>query len=680
MPPIPTFAEWSEKVRNRKWSRPEDRYFDYVRRVLFAPRRYPDFYSEEQAKQDFFSDLQSVLDQSAEKLRDRLAKKQPIPKGGQVRGKTDSGKTDAGKTDSGGSENPTGKGDQRKSGGSGNKSFSVEQSVKQEGNQIQAKKEKPEPFDNKTEFGNIELQSVFVRMAKNPDLSLKSDAEKELPDDRHQWGIVRPARVMNVAKDNITEWNSAHPGSVWLGFVRIGRRVDRDEDKLALMQLVETLDGRKFAIPRKELRAGEPWHQVWLDQKFDAQKDPKIKVWNGWTLDALKKDKELRMSETGCFYGFFLVKATEKNPDSLDTWISLGRLWGRKARRTKDPGFWLNADACAKIVFEREPKNRLARSLAGLVLLEQHAFADAKDVADQLLLEDHDDLEALGLKSDAALELGNFGDAADAAQKLVDLKPSLPSYARAAHLRWLQGDADAAKSIYRAAFDARDPRDPEPYAWVLTEAALIFWHQGDIEGADKGFDKALQVFSDEPSALLGKARVALAQGDPKGAITFASRARAHTQACEAAWVLGDAHARAGDERNAQEAYQQLIDCGRKTDKRTLAAFFATKNRDLDDALALATEEAKVRRDMHTRDVLAWASYRKGRLDEALKESDAALAHGTKEALLHYHAGAIRLARGDKKEGEKMIRAALAMNPQFEPTASIEAKKLLGEAP
>lgn len=315
MPPIPTFAEWSEKVRNRKWSRPEDRYFDYVRRVLFAPRRYPDFYSEEQAKQDFFSDLQSVLDQSAEKLRDRLAKKQPIPKGGQVRGKTDNGKTDAGKTDSGGSENPTRKGDQRKSGGSGHKSFSVEQSVKQEGNQIQAKKEKPEPFDNKTEFGNIELQSVFVRMAKNPDLSLKSDTEKELPDDRHQWGIVRPARVMNVAKDNITEWNSAHPGSVWLGFVRIGRRVDQDEDKLALMQLVETLDGRKFAIPRKELRAGEPWHQVWLDQKFDAQKDPKIKVWNGWTLDALKKDKELRMSETGCFYGFFLVKATEKNPN-----------------------------------------------------------------------------------------------------------------------------------------------------------------------------------------------------------------------------------------------------------------------------------------------------------------------------------------------------------------------------
>lgn len=376
----------------------------------------------------------------------------------------------------------------------------------------------------------------------------------------------------------------------------------------------------------------------------------------------------------------FLQKSIEKNPDSPDTWISLGRLWARKARRTKDPGFWLNTEACAQMVFEREPKHRLARSLTGLVLLEKHAFADAKDIADQLLLEDHDDLEALGLKSDAELELGNFDAAVNAAQKMVDLKPNLASYARAAHLRWLQGDADAAKSIYRAAFDARDPRDPEPYAWILTEAAMIFWHQGDIEGADKGFDKALEVFSDEPAAMLGKSRVALAQGDAKRAIEFASRARTRSQGCEAAWVLVDAHKRAGNEKNAEEAVQQLLDCGRKTDKRTLAAFFATNNRDFDDALALITEEAKVRRDIHTRDVLAWALYRKGRFDEAQKESDAALAHGTKEPLLHYHAGAIRLARGEKKEGEKLIRAALGMNPHFDPKASVEAKKLLGEAP
>lgn len=373
-------------------------------------------------------------------------------------------------------------------------------------------------------------------------------------------------------------------------------------------------------------------------------------------------------------------KATEKNADSLDPWILLGRAWARKARRTKDPGYWLNVDACAKVVFEREPKHRLARHLAAMVQLEQHAFADAKDAAERLLLEDSDDLEALGLKSDAALELGQFDTALQAAQKMVDIKPNLASYARAAHLRWLQGDSNAAKSIYRAAFDARDPKDPEPYAWTLTEAALIFWHEGDIDGADKGFDKALEAFSDEPSALLGKAKVALAKGNAKQAVEFAHRALVISETAEAYWIMSDAKTLAGDTKGADEAAEKLVSIGQKSDKRTLAAYWATKNTHVDKALKLAKEEATIRQDIHTRDVLAWVYYRKGDFGAARKESDAALEHGTKEPMMLYHAGAIRLAQGDKKEGEKLIREALKMNPHFEMTASAEAKKLVGEDP
>jgi len=376
----------------------------------------------------------------------------------------------------------------------------------------------------------------------------------------------------------------------------------------------------------------------------------------------------------------FLQKATEKNVDSLDPWILLGRAWARKARRTKDPGYWLNVDACAKVVFEREPKHRLARHLATMVQLEQHAFADAKDAAEQLLLEDSDDLEALGLKSDAALELGQFDAASQAAQKMVDIKPNLASYARAAHLRWLQGDANGAKSIYRAAFDARDPRDPEPYAWILTEAALIFWHEGDIEGADKGFDKALEAFSDEPSALLGKARVAMAKGDSKQAIEFATRALAISATSEAYWILVDAKTLGGDAKGAEEASEKLVTIGQKSDKRTLAAYWTAKNKNIDEALKLAKEEANGRQDIHTRDVLAWAYYRKGDFVAARKEIDAAMEQGTKEPILLYHAGAIRLAQGEKAEGEKLIREALKMNPHFDLTASAEAKKILGDAP
>jgi tetratricopeptide (TPR) repeat protein len=375
-----------------------------------------------------------------------------------------------------------------------------------------------------------------------------------------------------------------------------------------------------------------------------------------------------------------LQKAADNAVDKADAWIMLGRAWIKKARESADPGYYLNASACADTVLGFEPKNRPARDLRGLVLVEQHAFADALDLAEQILSEDPDDLMALGTKSDALLELGRFDEAVKSAQRMVDLKPNLPSYARAAHLRWLQGDRDAAKSVYRQAMDARDPRDPEPYAWVLVHAAMVFWHEGDMEGADRGFDRALSAISDYPAALVGRARVALAQNDPKRAIELAERAYKKSPLPETAWVLGDARKAAGDEKGAEEAYALIVKAGRASDPRTLALFFAVKGKDAEEAVTLARKELGVRKDIYTRDTLAWALYRKGRIADARVESDAAIALGTKDASLLYHAGAIRIAAGDREGGEKLVREALKTNPHFDPTGAAEARKLLGEEP
>jgi len=268
---------------------------------------------------------------------------------------------------------------------------------------------------------------------------------------------------------------------------------------------------------------------------------------------------------------------------------------------------------------------------------------------------------------------------------MVDLKPSLPSYARAAHLRWLQGDSSSAKRIYRSAIDARDPRDPEPYAWVLVQAAMMFWFEGDIDGADKGFDRALEALAEDPAALVGKAKVALAKGDAKGAVGFVEKAFAKSPLCETAWLLGDAKKAAGDEKGAEAAYAEVVKHGRASDKRTLSLFFATKQRDLDEAVTLARAEAKVRKEIHTLDALAWALYRKGALEEARKTMEEARALGTKEPTLMFHEGAIRLAvavkeKNDKakQEADKLLRDALKANPHFDVDGAVEAKKLLGE--
>lgn len=377
------------------------------------------------------------------------------------------------------------------------------------------------------------------------------------------------------------------------------------------------------------------------------------------------------------------IKAIQKQlgaaAHKVDLWILLGRAWVRKARESTDPGFYLNANACADVALDIEPGDRMSLNLRGLVLINDHRFADARDLAEQILAKDPDDIMAIGTLSDALLELGRFAEAAEAAQRMMDLKPNLPSYARASYIRWLQGDTAAAKSVVRLAIDARDPRDPEPGAWVLVQAAMIFWHEGDYSGADKGFDQALQTVSEYPPALVGKARVALAKGAWQRAAELLDRAYKQSPLAETAWLLGDARRAAGDAAGAADAYGSAVRTGRQSDPRTLALYYATKDLERDEAVRLADAERKGREDIYTQDTYAWALYRAGKLPEARAASDRALALGTKDARLLYHAGAIRIAAGDKAEGMQLVRDALKLNPNFDVTGAAEAERLLAKA-
>src|SRR5262249_40893277 len=157
-----------------------------------------------------------------------------------------------------------------------------------------------------------------------------------------------------------------------------------------------------------------------------------------------------------------------------------------------------------------------------------------------------------------------FEDAAAAAQKMMDLKPNLPSYSRASHFRWLQGDTKAALEYARLAIDAgRDPKDPEPRAWQLVQAAMIWWNQGDYEGADAGCQKALDAIGEYPPAVVGRGRVALAKGDGKRAAELFQRAFVQSPLAETAWLLGDARDVAGDRTGAEEAWARVEKEGRR---------------------------------------------------------------------------------------------------------------------
>jgi tetratricopeptide (TPR) repeat protein len=368
-----------------------------------------------------------------------------------------------------------------------------------------------------------------------------------------------------------------------------------------------------------------------------------------------------------------------RQPDKFDAWILLGRGWVQKARQAADPGYYANANAAAGIALELKPDHPLGLDLRALVLMNDHRFADAKDLAERSLAKDPDDLMALGNLSDALLELGDFDAAGAAAQKMVDLKPNLPSYARVAYLRFLRGDNLGAKQAYRMAMDAgQSTKDTEPLAWVTVDAAKVFLSEGDLEGAEAGYERALAVSPGYPAALAGLARVRLAQLRAGEAAALAKKSFELSALAETAWLWGDAARAAGLSEEADAAFARLIRLGEHGEGRVLSAFYASEGRDHQAALGYAEKELKTRGEIHSWDAKAWALHRLGRDVEALEAMERATRLGTKEPLLSFHEGAIRIALGDRKLGCKAIESAIAGKLHFPLKAAGEAATLSAE--
>src|SRR5258705_9711008 len=102
---------------------------------------------------------------------------------------------------------------------------------------------------------------------------------------------------------------------------------------------------------------------------------------------------------------------------------------------------------------------------------------------------------------------------------------------------------------------------------------------------------------------------------------------------------------AGKENEASEVEAHLCQHGASSDPRTLALYLATRHESPEVALRLARAELDSRNDVFTHDALAWSLAAAGNVVEALSEMQRALAEGTEDARLLFHAGIIASQAG-----------------------------------
>lgn len=373
-------------------------------------------------------------------------------------------------------------------------------------------------------------------------------------------------------------------------------------------------------------------------------------------------------------------QAIRRHPAKLESWILLGRAWVRKARETAEPGYYRNAAACAAVALHLQPDNTLALNLRGLVLLNDHQFFEAQQLAESILKRSDFDPMALGTLSDAQIELGHIEAAEAAVQQMLSLKPGLPAYARASYLYFLRGQSGPAKAAIRLAIDASSAArgDPEPRAWALTQAANLFLHEGDYRGANAGYEMALRTLADFPAALVGRGHVALAEARYRDAVACFEAAYKQNPLAETARLLGDARTLAGDPKGAAEAFDSLLRHGLRTDARTVALYLASSNGDLAKANELISRERRGRNDIYTQDIYAFVLFRSGRLAEARAAIDQVLAIGVKDARILYHAAEIHAVTGDPSGAQELVTDALRRNPHFDVHDEKAARALLAK--
>lgn len=420
----------------------------------------------------------------------------------------------------------------------------------------------------------------------------------------------------------------------------------------------------------------------------DAANGPAPDVLDAGAGSATANDADLaRIRANVTFWGGRLAA----HPNDFVSAQKLGETQIELARATGDLTAYLAADQALATALRIDPDLPAATAYRGVVFVALHRFVDARALAQGVLEGTPDDPTALATLGDASLELGDLDGARKADTRLATVAPSAAASVRLGHLAFIGGDTTSAVRFARAAVRQADDEETEGeragfYRYQLADTLLA---TGDRAGAEKADRDAL---AHDPTSFLahaGLGRALAADGDLGGAISEFGKAIAiipqpdmlarRADLYQLRNAAGDAD-RASKDRRTVLAIAQLASAAGNVYDRTLSLYLANHGLDPQHAVDLAMNELTVRKDVYGYDALAWALDAAGRPAEAETAMESALAFGTKDAKLLYHAGVIAADLGDTGRARAQLQAALDLDPSFDALQAVRARAILAALP
>ncbi len=358
---------------------------------------------------------------------------------------------------------------------------------------------------------------------------------------------------------------------------------------------------------------------------------------------------------------------TRKNPQPYLEFRELAGAYLARQRELGDIADAVRAEEAARksLTITTRGNSGAAIRLAQ-AMLAQHRFPEALAMAQAAAKVDS---KAERIVIDIQLELGEYDDAIRGLQTVTSEPDDLNLLALRSRFEDIEGKPEASIRSMRDAAKITEGRPDMPaevVAWYHTMVGHHLIDSGHLEDGELACREALVIFPNDYRAMTGLAEAATWRGDHAGALKWSTDAiKLAPQNPEALKLAGDAYAAMGKTQQADEQFKALRDLAHSFPRiydRHWVMFCCDTDQNLDEALALARKDLELRHDFQGHETLAWACYKKGLLEEADREMTLALARGTQQAPLMYHASVIAKARGDEAKAKAFMDKAQTLNP------------------
>jgi tetratricopeptide (TPR) repeat protein len=371
----------------------------------------------------------------------------------------------------------------------------------------------------------------------------------------------------------------------------------------------------------------------------------------------------------------------EKMPDDLVAQSKVAGLYGRRFMLSGNIKEVHIADSIYRIANRLQSKSSSGtfRSLAANCIT-QHQFRQARLYIDSALILGDDKFLTVLMNFDVCLELGDIAGARKSLESLTD-KNAFEYLIRQAKMFDHEGDLESAIKVMETAFSKiKDNGTPSLYCWAKSNLGDMYSHANRFSDAYAAYLDVLAIDPDYYHCLKGIAWLAFSKDNniaaARNILTYLSK---YHPIPDYDLMLAEIAAYENNPLANEQSIGKFINATNNPlygdmYNKYLFHLYADELKNTEKAFQIAQIEVNNRPTPQSYDLLAWAYYKKGAIEQARAIAKLHVENQYFEPEGIYHLGIIYKAAGDRKKAKQYLYEAKKSGFEVGPSLVKEIEK------